>query len=703
MAPTVIQSQGALQVAGPASLAKQTKAADAAYAKRNAAIPEQALDGLAAYIRRQYDNMRVHRNGASGWSTRLLDALRVFNGSYDPVKLAEIKKFGGSEVYARLISMKCRGTSSLLRDVYLNDDMPWGIDPPADPQIPADILDKIATLVHSEVAALQQAGQPIDPGAIRDRAQQLTEAARQAEKRQAEKRAKVSEDRIQEILVTGGFYRALAEFITDLPLFPVACIKGPVVKIIPTVDWSSGQAVVTEKPTLTWQRVSPFDLWWSGGAATIEDADVVERSRLSRGDLNDLLDLPGYDHDAVRTVLDEYGRGGLAGDWDTTDSERAKQESRESPLMNQSGMITCLEFNGNVQGRLLLEQGFSDKMVPDPLRDYTVQAWLIGRYVIKVQMTPSPRKRHPYFVSSFEKVPGTPVGNALPDILADVGDIANATLRALVNNMSISSGPQVVVNDDRLASGENGDELYPWKRWHVQSDPMGNTTQVPVSFFMPTSNAQELLGIYQKFSDMADEMSAIPKFMSGTPSAGIGRTSSGLSMLMANASKILQTVAANIDGDVISPALQMLFDMIMLTDTTGILRGDEAIRIMGVNVATQRETERVRQLEFLQVTANPIDTQIMGVKGRATVLRSVSETIGLPGADIVPSDDMLDQMQQQHDQQAATAAQGNPQGDPGEAPPGSMAQLGAAAAGSQHGAPSNGDIGPRTNLHGGVA
>jgi hypothetical protein len=67
--------------------------------------------------------------------------------------------------------------------------------------------------------------------------------------------------------------------------------------------------------------------------------------------------LPGYNVDAIRAVLDEYGRGGLFDDWDTTDSERAQQESRENPNMNRSGLISCLEYHGNVQGRMLLEYG----------------------------------------------------------------------------------------------------------------------------------------------------------------------------------------------------------------------------------------------------------------------------------------------------------------------------------------------------------
>jgi len=685
-----------LRVVGPQELDAAIKARDEemAAAKDAAMAGDMVLSNLAGYIRTQFDLMKRHRNMANaGWSNRLLNALRVFNGEYDASKLAEIKKFGGSEVYARVVAMKCRGASSLLRDVYLAPDRPWGLDPADDPKIPPDIMKSITELIQAEMAQLQAQGMPPDIDQIRDRTQQLVESARQAAKKKYAGQAHIAEDKLDEILKQGGFYKALAEFITDLPLFPFACIKGPVVRIVPTVTWESGAAVVKQQPRLTWTRVSPFDIWWTPGVSDIEDASIIERTRLTRSDLNDLLDLPGYNQENIRAVLDEYGRGGIVDNWDATDTERAVQESRENPMMNQSGLLTCLEFTGNVQGRMLLEYGMEPELVPDELRDYYVQAWLIGRFVIKVQLSPSPRKRHPYYITSFEKVPGTPVGNGLPDILNDIQESANATLRALINNLSISSGPQVTVNDDRLADGEDGEELYPWKRWHVASDPMGNNSTPPITFFQPQSNAQELLGVYQKFVDMADELSAIPKYLSGAGAgSGAGRTASGLAMLMGNASKILQTVAANIDRDILDPLLSALYDMVMLTDQSGILTGEEKVRVLGVSVAVQKETQRARQLEFLQITANPIDSQIVGPKGRAAILRNVASTIGLPGEEIVPSQEQLEAMQKQ----AEAAAQ--QQGIPGH---GGMGEQAADAQGGQANTGASGDMGPRTNISGG--
>lgn len=693
-----------LRVVPPATLdrALSEQATQKAAVEDAAAKPQNEYPQLAGYIRSQFDMMKQHRNMAgSGWSERLLRALRVFNGEYDATKLSQIRQFGGSETYARVIAVKCRGASALLRDVYLSPDRAWGIEPSDDPTIPPSILQSIQQLIQGEIATMEQAGLPPNPTQIKDRVDQLMSAARQAAKKKAAQQAGIAEDKIDTILKEGGFYKAVSEFLVDLPLFPFACIKGPTVRIVPTVQWDNGKARVENKAKLFWNRVSPFDIWWTPGATDIEDAEVIERSKLTRTDLNDLLDLPGYNKANIQAVLLQYGQGGINDNWDTTDSERAVMESRENPTMNRSGLITCLEYVGNIQGKMLRQYGMTEQQVPDEARDYFVQCWLIGNYIIKVQLSPSPRKRHNYYITSFEKVPGTPVGNALPDILADVEDVANAAVRSLVNNLSISSGPQVVVNDDRLAPGENGDQLYPWKRWHVTQNPMGGSSQSdpPVNFFQPESNAQELLGVYQAFVNIADDISAIPKYLQGSGAGGgAGRTASGLAMLMGNASKILQTVAANIDRDVYEPCLGNLYDMIMLTDQTGMLTGEESVRVLGVSVATQKETQRARQLEFLQITANPMDMQIIGPAGRAEVLRSVAETLGMNGAKVVPSEQDIQDQQKK----AALLAQANAQPGHAQVPqpvPGQEAQAGT---GSPAGPAVNGNQGPVTAIAGGA-
>lgn len=689
------------------------KATERAQAKLDARL-EPAMDDLSSHVRQQFDMMRRHRDSADGWSQRLVSAMRAFNGEYEPDILAEIEQFGGSKVYARIIAVKCRAAASMLRDIYLSGGpRPWAIAPTPDPTIPDDISTAVEQAVAAEQGVAAQAAQSgmIDPQTnqplqapseeeVAARRMALQAAARQATVKKARDEAKKAEKALDDLLVEGNFYKAMAEFLMDLPLFPFAVIHGPVVYMTPSIKWekdAQGQAKLVKKNVarMFWKRVSPFDLWWTPGASTVEAADFIMRERKARSELNALLDVPGYNTENLRKVLEEYTRGYTIPP-DTTDSTRAGMESREDPNMNESGMYDCLMFHGSVQGRLLRQYGMTKKDVPDEVRDYSVQLWMIGRYVIKCQLSPSPRERPPFYISSYNKVPGTLVGNAVTDVLADVQAVCNATLRALVNNMAMSSGPQVAVNEDLVSVGENTNEMWPWKVWKVNNGrPGAPAVKDPVTFFQPNSNAQQLLGVYEKFTQIADEVSAIPRYVTGSERmGGAGRTASGLAMLMGNSSKMLQTVVANIDNDIYEPMLQMLYDLVMLTDRTGKLRGDEQIEVKGVAVAMQRETERQRQIEMLQATANPIDAQILGLRGRGALLRTIASSMGMEGEVIVPSDEELAERERLM-QAAAAAAQQPP-------PPAEGDEAARQAQGAQRGGEETGprDIqGPRVNLN----
>lgn len=587
--------------------------------------------------------MRNFRN-TEGIAQKLIDGLRAYRGQYDTAKLQEIRKTAGSEVYARITATKCRAATALLRDVYLSADRPWDLAPTPVPEVPMNIEQTIQQLVSVEAATLQQAGMPIDPQQIADRVAMLRKGAERAAVKQAKEEVKRAADKVDDLLWEGNFYESFAEFLIDLPIFPYAVLKGPVVRMAPQITWENGQCVVKNKPKLFWYRVSPFDLYWSPGAANVMEAEFVERIRLTRKDLRSVRDLPGYNKAAIDEVLDQFSNRGLRDWWDVTDAERAALEDRERWPRTSGGLIDTAEYHGSVSGKTLLDWGMDPTKVPDPLEEYKVQAWLIDRHVIKVQIAPSPRQRANYYITNFEKIPGSLAGSALPDMLDDVQSVGNATLRALVNNLSIASGPQVVINDEVLAPGET-DDMYPWKRWHVRYDPMVAASGTkPIDFFQPNSYADVLLGVYEKLNAMADEVSSLPRYMTGNEKVGgAGRTASGLAMLMGNASKTLQNVAAAIDRDVMEPLLQELYDMIMMT-MPGVFRGDERVIVKGVNHAQKREQDRMRQLEFLQITANPIDMSIVGIPGRASVLRSVSGELGLDHESVVPDEDTLKQM-----------------------------------------------------------
>lgn len=644
-------ARGILRVISPDQLSEQEREEEQRAAEASEAQSRMYETNLSSFLRKEWEMMRDHRS-TTGLDRRLIQALRVYNGEYDQEKLQHIKQFGGSEVYARVTSGKCRGATALLRDVYLKAERPWSVDPTPEPTTPDDIMGSVMQLVSAEVQTLQANGQPVNDDMVRQRVEQLRTAADRAARKQARTEATSLERRLDDVLVEGGFYRALGDLLTDIPIFPFAVMKGPMFRNEIDVRWEQGEAIVSRVPKMQWKRISPFDFYWTPGVEDINSGAVIERHRYTRADIQALKGLEGYSDKAIDRVLDDYGRGGLH-DWlAPTDSERSDQEGKEDPNLNRSNLIDTLEYNGPIQGRLLREWGLSEEEVPELLEDYYCQAFLIGQHVIKARISPNPRRRHNYYVTSFDKMPGGVVGFGLVDLLSDIQDVMNATLRSLVNNLSISSGPQVTVNTDRIAPDEDPDSLYPWKRWHVTSDPLGNKSDPPVGFFQPQSNAAELLGVYEKFSQIADEVSAIPRYMTGNERVGgAGKTASGLAMMLSNASKVLQNVAANIDEDVLKPLLMHLHDMLLLTDDQGMYTGDENIRVKGVAVAAQKETERARQLEWLQLTGNPVDLQLTGLDGRAAVLKQVAETLGLDGEQIVPPPEEIRARMQAPEQQ----------------------------------------------------
>src|SRR6185436_6672007 len=163
-----LPQRGVLRVVPGAQLEAQLQAEAAAKIQLENP-PQPDMSALTAYVRGQFEMFQRHRNdAASGWTERMLSALRTFNGVYDSTKIAEIRKFGGSMVYARIVAMKCRGANSLLRDVYLAPDRPWAIEAPADPDVPAEVIQTIQQLVSVELQSQQALAQQqamANPGA----------------------------------------------------------------------------------------------------------------------------------------------------------------------------------------------------------------------------------------------------------------------------------------------------------------------------------------------------------------------------------------------------------------------------------------------------------------------------------------------------------------------------------------------------------
>lgn len=647
------------------------------------AQPTPEADQLRLHIANQLSEMTRFRTHI-GIVDRLNNCLRLREGQYDAQQAQAIAEFGGSSVFARLGTNKIRGAASMLRSIFIQGDRPWEIKPTPVPTLPDDIMQSIEQLITQEVQTLQAAGQQVNPTQVQQRIQQLRQAAMEAARKQARLDATEASRFVDDLLTEGNFYSELNAFILDFSTYPYAVMAGPTAVMQTGVKYVNKKPLRVRAAKLTYRRVDPYYIMWSPGAASLQDADIIERMPMSRTALNNLIGLEGYDENAIRSAIRDYGDSGY--------SYREFFEPVHEDALNQSSIfyntqIDVIAYTGRLIGRDLKEMGFdetdTDEELDDDL-DYQVQAWVCGDYVLKRQIDPDPSNRPAYYSAAYEPVPGSIPGTALPELIQDVIEVYNATLRSLVNNIALASGPMVGVNTSRWQPPAGGRvQLVPWMIWRYESDPTAPSGEKPVEFFQPNLNAQELMNTLLFLQNLADEISGIPRYLTGSDRVGgAGRTSSGLSMLMSNANRTMTSVAGGIDEQILEPLLKKTYDLVLLTTGTDVLRGDEEIAPRGATYAEQREQDRMRMIEFLNSTMNPVDMQIMGVNGRGAILRKVSESF-MGDEEVVPSEQALMQMQEQQkqaammQQQAAAAGEvtdnqssGGAQQPPGKSAPG---------------------------------
>ena len=142
-------------------------------------------------------------------------------------------------------------------------------------------------------------------------------------------------------------------------------------------------------------------------------------------------------------------------------------------------------------------------------------------------------------------------------------------------------------------------------------------------------------------------------------------------MLMENASKGIKQAILNIDSAV-GEVLQRLYDHIMIYDDDPTIKGDMKIVASGIIKTLLKESVQQRRNEFLQLTSNPVDLQIMGQAGRAELLRETAKVLNMDIDKLIPDPEELKaqqqlaqlmQQQQQAQPQQQQVQQMPPQGD----------------------------------------
>lgn len=198
---------------------------------------------------------------------------------------------------------------------------------------------------------------------------------------------------------------------------------------------------------------------------------------------------------------------------------------------------------------------------------------------------------------------------------------------------------------NRLADGQNVTSMYPWKIWQMK-DELGGSNNRAISFFQPNSIAAELLAVYEQFERRADDATQIPRYAYGNERVGgAGSTMGGLQLLLNSVAKGIKEVVMQIDLGVIVPAIEQLYTFNMLYNQDPSIKGDAKVRARGATALIAKDQQSQRREQFLAQTANPIDMSIIGLEGRAVVLREQAKALDLPDA-IVPEAYELRERQQ---------------------------------------------------------
>lgn len=628
---------------------------------------------LAGYIKDCFEAAKQQRTNL-GIEEVMLDALRAMRGEYDVATKMDIKAFGGSEVYARITASKVRGTAALLREIYTATDRPWALNPTPEPALAGPSLQEVVgEVLKAEAGEMLSAGAEPSEEQLMARVTQLREIIQQQRKKAAATALRARETTLDDLLWEGGFYSALWDALGDIATFPFAVIKGPVVRNKNVLQWEGRKPVVKRVPTPHWERCSPFDVYFAPWAQNPQDGYIIHRERVTRQSLQALIGLKSYNEAAIRRVLGSWDS--LSVDWyDYLESERADLEQRESqtnPTYSSRAVdrpMPMLSFYGSVSGKLLADWGMDKTLVPDDSKDLDVCVYVVGPEVIGVTLNPHPAGHKPFYVDSFERVPGSVYGNSIPALIKDIQSVGNAALRAMVNNLSIASGPMGWLNEDRLATNDpNASKLWPWKIFRF-TDPMtAGQSEEPMKFFQPDANVQQLFAVYQQMLSMADEITTLPRYMQGNSQGlgGAGRTAAGLSMLMEASNRTIKQTVASIDANIIEPVVEHLNVYLALTRDDVVVEGDISVVARGAAELIQRETMRMRRLEFLNITNNPIDSQLVGIEGRYNVIREIARDLNMPMSDSMPIDEAtIKQIQQMMLMQAMGQTPMQPQGTP---------------------------------------
>lgn len=513
---------------------------------------------------------------------------------------------------------------------------PFIIDPTPKPDIPDDqkerILDELMTEVEMAAAqvAMAQQGyvaqaaqmgidpttatiQPdfpkLDPRLVEELARQQKVKLHQQVKQHAQEQALLLQRDLYDKTTEGGYRRAIIEFADDFATYPFGCIHGPFPVIRAETVWKDNKFQEVKKVAWAFERVSPFDLFWTDDCTSPQDGTAVFiRKQVGYDYLYDCRQLAkddpnsGYDYDTIDELITLIKESRIPRHW--TEWTNKNPENRTNLIWNRGDTCEILIRYGRFSGYDLRELGFDDI---DDERLYETKIILCGGQVIYCQINKNPSQyKRPVFTASFESRNGSIVGVGLGQKLLAIHNAYRAVIHLAMYNLGLSSEPITEVEVNRILQYMPDDwidepVISPGMVIPADGDRMGNGSRA-IKFTQIPNTTSNALQLATYIFDQAHVISNIPAALHGQPvGSGANRTVRGLLTLQGNTIKPIQSALMNLDLGIIEPMITLLYMLLVMYEEGFDYSGDCKVVAKGAASMVQREVEKQSAMENLQI------------------------------------------------------------------------------------------------------
>ena len=407
--------------------------------------------------------------------------------------------------------------------------------------------------------------------------------------------AKKMQKKIQDQLDESSASKHLRSTAFEMALFGTGVMKGPfaVDKEYPSWDDETGEYSPTFKTVPQVSHVSVWNFYPDPDANNIDEAQyVIERHKLSRSQMRNLKKRPYF----RSTVIDEaiaLGENYSKEYWENDLADYAPEYGVER--------FEVFEYWGMCDVDMLQEQGVD---IPEELAqmdELQANIWICNGKLIRMVLNPFKPAKIPYMAAPYELNPYSFFGIGIAENMEDTQLLMNGFMRMAVDNAVLSGNLLIEVDETNLVPGQDL-SVYPGKIFRRQGGAPGQAifgTKFP-------NVAGENLQLFDKARVLADESTGFPSFAHGqTGVMGVGRTASGISMLMGAASGTIKNVIKNVDDYLLRPLGEGLFQFNMQFDFDPEIKGDLEVKARGTESLMANEVRSQRLMQFLQVSSNP--------------------------------------------------------------------------------------------------